>query len=276
MQVCESDFSGQEARFRAVYLQELKAVSRFVGRQGVAQGDVADVVQETFLVAYQRFDDFDGVAPRAWLRAIAWRLCGNWRRTERRRGAALGSAQDIDVDTLAILDLGGPSEVAESSELERRIWRAIQRLTAEKRSALLLTAYEGHSHAKSARLLQTSRHTLASRLRAARYEVRCTLERARLIPKVEGRNRTELDEPLVLARDPAGHRAKGSKELGVAAEPGGERAREHVAPGAFVSETNVALNSLETREERECHAEPAVKRARELVFAEADLPSESA
>ncbi len=71
--------------FRALYEDHYGFVWSTVARMGVSPDAIDDAVQDSFLVAYRRWDDLPRERRRAWLYGIARRVSSNARRLERRR-----------------------------------------------------------------------------------------------------------------------------------------------------------------------------------------------
>lgn len=71
--------------FRALYEDNYGFVWSTVARMGVRPDAIDDAVQDSFLVAYRRWEDLPGERRRAWLYGIARRVSSNARRMERRR-----------------------------------------------------------------------------------------------------------------------------------------------------------------------------------------------
>ncbi len=70
--------------FRELYREQYAFVWHTLRRFGVSAPHLDDVVQETFLVAYRRRDDFTRGTARSWLYGISRRVASNHRRSSRR------------------------------------------------------------------------------------------------------------------------------------------------------------------------------------------------
>src|ERR1700690_702026 len=72
--------------FRALYDAHVDFVWRNLRRLGVREADAEDRMQEVFVVAHRRFDEFEdrGHGPRAWLFQIVLRVSSDARRRRRR------------------------------------------------------------------------------------------------------------------------------------------------------------------------------------------------
>src|SRR3954454_7773395 len=72
------------ATFEAAFRAHVRAVRAYALRHSAPE-DAADVVDETFAVAWRRWDDAPA-DPLPWLRGIARRVLANARRTSSRAG----------------------------------------------------------------------------------------------------------------------------------------------------------------------------------------------
>jgi RNA polymerase sigma-70 factor (ECF subfamily) len=126
---------GPEDRFRRLYADCFDPVLAYALRRSARPEDAADVVAETFLVAWRRLDVVpDGPEARWWLYAVARRTLANQRRGEGRRGA-LGQRLRDELAG-AVPDHAGA--VTERAELEA----ALARLEPRDREVLELAAHE--------------------------------------------------------------------------------------------------------------------------------------
>jgi RNA polymerase sigma-70 factor (ECF subfamily) len=162
----------RERAFRALYSTHSTFVWRNLRRLGVGPADVEDKLQEVFVVAHRRWEEFvdRGHGPRAWLFQIALRVASDARRHRRRH--------PVDPD-------GGVAQEREAIEppqaeaLDRReqldlLDRALATIDLGRRAVLVLYEVEQMSAPEIARTLEIPLNTVYSRLRVARAE----LERA--------------------------------------------------------------------------------------------------
>jgi RNA polymerase sigma factor (sigma-70 family) len=164
---------GDLAALGTLYDKYSASVRRFVGRMGVAPGDLDDLVQTTFLMAVPASRHFDGRASaRAWLLGLA----GNAVRRHRR---SLGRLMDRLVRFAREPRPGiglSAEESLSASEGAARAQRAILKLTHKKREVFLLVAVEGVSGEQAAAALGIPVATVWTRLHHARRELRRLLE----------------------------------------------------------------------------------------------------
>ncbi|HEX4306545.1 MAG TPA: sigma-70 family RNA polymerase sigma factor [Solirubrobacterales bacterium] len=157
-----------QARFNRLYREQGRAILAYALRRVEDPEDAADVVAETFLVAWRRFDEVpvDGGA-RLWLYGVARLVVTNARRAERRRtrlGARLAESLRTEIAT---------HEAPRGEAAE--VLRAIGELGEEDRELLLLISWEGLSPGEAARVLGVSGLAARSRLHRARRRLRALL-----------------------------------------------------------------------------------------------------
>ena len=141
--------------------------------------DAQDVVQDAFLHAYQSLDSFKGDSLFfTWLYRIAVNTAISLKRKRRvvlsidggRNGA--GGVEPLDPSETA-----HPGHALEQAEQERRIQRALNRLSPEHRAVLIMKDMEGQKYETMAAVLEVPIGTIRSRLHRARLELRELLER---------------------------------------------------------------------------------------------------
>jgi RNA polymerase sigma-70 factor, ECF subfamily len=128
--------------------------------------DARDVTQETFLRAFRALSGFKGDAKfSSWLYRIALNLCRDWMRKER-RAPLVAMPEDVDVEQLAVRQ--GPVETVEDlaarAELSREVAKAMERLPAEQRQAIILKEYHGLTFQEIADLMKCPLSTVKTRV----------------------------------------------------------------------------------------------------------------
>lgn len=149
-----------ERMFRARHA----AVYRYVLRR-VEEPAVDDVVGETFLVAWRRYDELAG-DPLPWLLGIARRLCANHLRGRARRSALAARLQAEP----------HPSVESHADVADAAILLALASLREGDREALLLIAWDGLSNPQAAKVLGCGVGAFAVRLHRARRRLARELE----------------------------------------------------------------------------------------------------
>jgi len=152
--------------FRAFFLEHHGFVRRCTLRFGLRDEQADDAVQEVFLVAHRRLDDFDLGAPCPFLRGVAWRVCANLRRRQAvrdRRGA------DVPVETVE----GGEESDERVLKRERaRLVRAcLGQMDRTRSEAFEMMVVEGMAATDVARALAISTHAVYRHVRAAKAAV---------------------------------------------------------------------------------------------------------
>lgn len=156
----------REERFEVMFRENYPAVRAYALRRTSADA-AQDVVAETFLVAWRRFDDVPADA-LPWLYGVARRVLANRRRTAD-RSAALEQRLASVAPPLGDRD---PGDGAGDAELLRT---ALSRLSEPSREALMLVAWHGLSGARAAQAAGCSRATFGVRLHRARARLAAEL-----------------------------------------------------------------------------------------------------
>lgn len=156
----------EAATVAALYEQYASNIAAYALRRSTST-DAADVVAETFLVAWRRRDDIpDEPMTLPWLYGIARRVLANQRRAHQRRSRLherlSGQANDFEMPTLHVENL-------ESCE---RVGAALRKLSDADAEVLRLTAWEGLGPAEVAAVLDVEPDAIRQRLHRARKRLR--------------------------------------------------------------------------------------------------------
>ena len=169
-------------RIASIYRAHSPMVWRVLRRCGIADADLDDAVQETFLVVVRRLDDFDGrAAITTWLYAVAVRVASTLQRSRRREAARRLRAGE-DMHGNAMFDPEAELSRAQDAAL---IDRLLDELDESKRIVFVLAELEGLPAPEISRILGVNVRTVHSRLRLARQRFRMVLHRDRV--RVDGR-----------------------------------------------------------------------------------------
>ncbi len=156
---------GDHEAFTELVTRYQKMIHALTFRMTGSMSDAEDLAQEAFIRAYQQLHTFEGGSKfSSWLYRIAMNACLNWRQREFRRG-------EVHNEWAAnrMIESGDPSGKDSNSE---DVQRALMRLPAKQRAAVVLTLCDGLSHAEAARVLGCSETTVSWRLFAARGKLR--------------------------------------------------------------------------------------------------------
>jgi RNA polymerase sigma-70 factor (ECF subfamily) len=149
-------------------------IFRMVGNADDAQ----DVVQEAFLNAFQSLDGFKGDSLFfTWLYRIAVNTAISFKRKQR-LSLSLDATKNGEhrLEPQDHSEVSRPGYALEQAEQERRIQHALNRLSAEHRTVLIMKDMEGQKYETMAEVLQVPIGTIRSRLHRARLELRDLLE----------------------------------------------------------------------------------------------------
>ena len=157
------------------YADQLYAASMRLSKR---PSDAADLVQETYLKAYQAFDRFEqGTNLKAWLYRILTNTYINLYRKRQKTGIQEG------IDDLEEWQVGESESLttraARSAEAEAidhmpdsAVRRALQELPEERRLVIYFADVEGYSYQDIAEIMDTPVGTVMSRLHRGRRELR--------------------------------------------------------------------------------------------------------
>ena len=164
-----------EDRFRALFQAEARGVLGYALRRVSDREDAADVVAETFSVAWRRIADVPaGAEARLWLYGVARRTLANQRRGAlRRRRLSDRLREHVRAsDELA---------VSEPDERAGAVAQALRALSEQDREVLLLANWEGLTPTQIATVIGVPAATVRTRLHRARARLRDELQRAGLV-----------------------------------------------------------------------------------------------
>ncbi len=135
--------------------------------------DAADVVQDTFLSAYQALHTFKGDAEFfTWLYRIAFNTAISLKRKKKPSVSLESHTRETGLDPNDPSEYVKPSAAIERTEDERQLSDAIARLSTEHRDVLVLKDLEGMKYEEIAEVLGVPIGTIRSRLHRARLELR--------------------------------------------------------------------------------------------------------
>jgi RNA polymerase sigma-70 factor (ECF subfamily) len=163
------------ASFEASYREHFAAVWRVVRRQGIPEKDAVDAAQEVFVIAYRRWNEFEGrSSTRTWLFGIAYRVAAGRRRRASAKREVLGDDALAEVEPAA-----DAVRELENRDLMRVLEQALDALPPEQRIVFTLFEMEGMTGDEIAEALELPVGTVRSRLRLAREGFQGVLARLR-------------------------------------------------------------------------------------------------
>jgi len=143
---------------------------------GVGDGELDDVVQDIFVVIYERLDTLQQPESlRSWIYGIIRRIVGVHHRTKRTALIRTGTELvEIEVLHSAMVT---PQQMAEQSEHSKLLWSLLERLDPPKREVFVAIELEEMTAPEIATAIGVPLNTVYSRLRIARQEVEAALQR---------------------------------------------------------------------------------------------------
>ncbi len=165
-----------QQRFREIYEANHAPLGAYALRRCASPEDAADVVAETFAIAWRRIRQVPaGRDATLWLFGTARKVLANQRRGERRRARL-----SLRLKAEPAAAQAGGQERAGELELAKV---ALQRLSPAQRDLLGLVAWEGLSTAELAAVLGCSENAAKIRVHRARRALAGEMERTLAVGK---------------------------------------------------------------------------------------------
>jgi RNA polymerase sigma-70 factor, ECF subfamily len=156
--------NGDQDAFAALIRDHQRMIYSLCYRMSGSLADAEDLTQETFIQACQHLDGFRAEARlSSWLYRIAVNQCLNWQKRRQR-------LDQLHREWSAQEQESTPS--APDAALVQQIQDALLKLPPKQRAAVILTTYEGLTHAQAAAALGCSETTVSWRLFAARAKLK--------------------------------------------------------------------------------------------------------
>lgn len=151
--------SGDPAAFEPLITKYQRMIFSLAYRMTGSLDDAEDLTQETFIRAYRNLASYRGASKfSTWLYRIAVNACLNWRQRETMRGQIHSKWAEEEAAR-------GPDA---GSDAGARVHEALLKLSPKQRAAIMLTIYDGFSHAAAAKILGCSEATVSWRVFIAR------------------------------------------------------------------------------------------------------------
>jgi RNA polymerase sigma-70 factor, ECF subfamily len=167
---------GDQAAFRTLVEKYQRRVYQLALGMTKDPDDAMDISQETFVRVHRYLPSFKGDSSFfTWTYRIAMNLCLD---AQRRKGRSerVDLTQGDEAEIEAAMDapsaaLAGPQRTALNAELREKMEEALQGLSENHRSILLLRELEGLSYDELAKVLGIRKGTVMSRLFHARLKM---------------------------------------------------------------------------------------------------------
>jgi len=157
---------GDSGAFEQLIQQNQRMIHSLCYRMTGSLDDADDLAQETFIRAYQQIASFHGDSRfSSWIYKIAINQCLNFRKSRERQDRLQKEWAE---------EGRGPS--GEEDKRSESVQFALMKLKPKQRAAVVLTAYEGLSHAEAAKVLRCSEATISWRVFAARGKLKRLLK----------------------------------------------------------------------------------------------------
>jgi len=165
---------GDEAAQRMLYEGHYAAAFRLAYLLLQETCDAEEVVQDAFVYVLRNLPRYDPERGSfwAWLRVVLVSRCRNKRRRRRLQLVSLElleASGQVPADPAPASD---PEQVLERLGTRRVVWRALQRVSAGARDALVLRYYEGLSYAEIAAALGCSPEAARARVAHGKAQLR--------------------------------------------------------------------------------------------------------
>jgi len=153
--------------FEQLLGQYRRPVLNFVRRLIGDAAEAEDVAQEVFVRAYRHFGEYDASRKfSTWLFAMARNAA-----IDRLRHRARRATEPLEAAG-PVADAASVSGEVVARETERRVAAAVAALPEEQRTVVVLSVYQGLSHAEIAAVMEVSEKSVESRLYRARAVLR--------------------------------------------------------------------------------------------------------
>lgn len=161
--------AGRQAAFSEIMRRYSATVFRLAHGSVGDPDEALDLVQETFVAAYQALGRYDTTrSMKTWLCTIAVNECRDWARKRAvRHFFSFAAPIDDHIDTLAAEQVAVEDALADREELQR-VARAISTLPGRLKEVLVLRTIEGLSQSEAAVVLSISEKAVETRLYRAR------------------------------------------------------------------------------------------------------------
>ena len=172
--------AGDHAAFQVLVEQHSLALFRVAFRMTGSESDAEEVVQETFLRAYQQRESFEARSNvGTWLYRIAVNGSIDLLRKRKRHDAHLEPLDSGDASA-PVLTLASNSPAADrlvySAQLSQRVAKVLERLSSVERAAFVLRHYEELSTEEIAQSLRLSNSAAKQAVFRAVQKMRQALE----------------------------------------------------------------------------------------------------
>ena len=148
-------------------------MSRYLG---VDVGELDDVVQDVFVIIYERLHTLEQPESlRSWIYGVVRRVVSKYHRTKRTALIKTGTTR-VDPEMLNS-EVSTPQQLTEQFEEAKLVWSLLDKLDAPKREIFVLAEVGEMTAPEIAVAIDVPLNTVYSRLRVARQELEEALQR---------------------------------------------------------------------------------------------------
>ncbi len=162
--IAQAVAEGDRTRFKEIYDQNIPVLFNLARRLADTTAEAEDIVQDTFVRAYQKIHMFAG---RSTLSSWLYRICLNVGLEHLRRKKGTFSSDEIQDSSLAAVEPDQKTLI-----LRRKLEKAIKQLPDGCRTVFILHDIEGFNHKEIAAQLNLAEGTSKSQLFKARAMLR--------------------------------------------------------------------------------------------------------
>lgn len=167
--------NGDQAAFSAIVIKYQHKLMKLISRYIHDPFEVQDVTQEAFMKAYRGLKNFRGdSALYTWLYRIAINTAKNYLVAQSRRAATtdieIEDAENFEGNS-ALKEFASPEHQLLTKEIEVTIFKAIEDLPDDLRTAITLRELEGMSYEEIAQIMDCPIGTVRSRIFRAREAI---------------------------------------------------------------------------------------------------------
>lgn len=196
----ERTLAGEQEAYRVLVERHSRRVYQLAYRMSGNAYDAEEIVQEAFLRAYQKLEQFAGSANfGTWVYRIATnyaidRMRQGRSEDARRIGVSNPVEGGIEVDPLSQVrdQRPSPERLAGSVELAARMQRALEELTPAERTAIVMRHWEGCAIEEIAAVLKSSSNATKNTVFRAVQKLRRDLEQYAAPRRAAGAMGTKL------------------------------------------------------------------------------------
>lgn len=162
--IAQAIAEGDRTRFKEIYDQNVPVLFNLARRLAETSAEAEDIVQDTFVRAYQKIHLFAG---RSTLSSWLYRICLNVGLEHLRRKKGTFSCDEIEDSSIAAVEPDQKTVI-----LRRKLEKAIKQLPDGCRTVFILHDIEGFNHKEIAAQLNLAEGTSKSQLFKARAMLR--------------------------------------------------------------------------------------------------------